>query len=102
MNCRKAVIAVDFDDTLYQAKSFERVKESLARLPFAFVVIYTARGEECRGFIKSWCLENGIRADAIECEKLRFDVLIDDRSLNPLLSNVTEGENIRVLDAVRN
>ena len=101
MNTRKAVIAIDFDDTIYNGRSFKKIQAAINALPLAFIVIFTARGEECRRFIKAWCIENGIRADAIECEKLRFDVLIDDRTLNPLLADITENEIIRILDAGR-
>ena len=39
MNTRKAVIAIDFDDTIYNGRSFKKIQAAINALPLAFIVI---------------------------------------------------------------
>jgi len=85
------VIAVDFDGTLAITPSHHedfpkanplmvsRVLEHYAR--YEFIVIFTARPEQDRSLVVKCLTEWGVPYDAIVMNKIRFDVLYDDKAI---------------------
>ena len=88
MSSKRHVIAVDFDDTIRCAKTGKPIEKVIKFMrdeidKFNFVVVYTARLQEDRGFVECWLKEHNVCYDLLELGKLRFDVLIDDKALHP-------------------
>ena len=99
----RRVIAVDFDGTLYDrgkcaeepAERFEistlpdMANQAVIRYVRAqhvlghFIVVYTARPREDRARIEYWLDLMGVPFDIVQCGKLRYDMLIDDRTMRP-------------------
>ncbi len=87
MDGRRQVIAIDFDETLRRGDGMpiEHVVDfANARFDRGdFVVVYTARPEEDRNFVTAWLKENAVHFDLVELDKLRFDILVDDKTVRP-------------------
>jgi len=91
----RRVIAVDFDGTLAtvmggpesipNALRNSAVRDVVNQLYDAgeFIVIYTARRAEDEPAIRSWLILHDTKFDIIECDKLRYDAQIDDRTVSP-------------------
>ena len=87
MDGRREIIAIDFDETLRRedGTAIDHVV-AFANSRFDggdFVVVYTARPEEDRNFVTSWLKENAVHFDLVVLDKLRFDLLVDDKSVRP-------------------
>ena len=86
-NTKPQTIAVDFDNTIRGkgdviiSNVVEMMKASKAQ--GNSVVIYTARGDDQREYIKSWLTERSVPFDDVVTAKLGFDVLIDDKAIRP-------------------
>ena len=81
------VIAIDFDNTLYDYNKRVINKEKVNRLyetPDNFIVIYTARSYSQFDFIREILINNGIKFHAVVCEKVRADHYIDDKNVGGL------------------
>lgn len=82
----RKVIAVDFDLTLCSDTKFgppnKDVVEAISSWQYDghFVAVYTARPWSDRALIEAWIRAHGVFVDVIECGKLRFDVLLDDKA----------------------
>lgn len=91
----KIIIAVDFDDTIYdyhqKNRSYEKVINLLKSMKeHAYIIIYTAAGEERYPEIQEYCREVDIPYDSIneniiglnipEGKKLYYNILLDDRA----------------------
>lgn len=83
----KKIVAVDFDGTL-------RMKGGVANEKMVkwtnrqyddghFIVIFTARLACDSKHIRAWLEEHGVKFDLISTDKIRFDVLVDDKSVHP-------------------
>ncbi len=89
------VVAVDFDETLYDNNSNICINvaqvNNLFENPNNFIVIYTARSYSCFEWIRQTLLKAECKFHAIVCEKIRADAYIDDKNNNDLL----KGGNLR-------
>ncbi len=81
------VITIDFDLTIWNENTKSILNNNVNKLfevPFNFIVIYTARSWSQFFYIKEILDKNKIHYHAIVCEKLRADVMIDDKNLGGL------------------
>lgn len=83
----RKIIAIDFDGTLSD-ESGKPISKIITYTNGAFdsghfIVIYTARIEADRTYVSCWLKENGVKYDLIELGKLRYDILVDDRTVHP-------------------
>ncbi|MGL4572668.1 MAG: hypothetical protein ACRCVJ_16565 [Clostridium sp.] len=93
----KLVVAVDFDDTIYdfhnKGRKYNDVIEVVKRFKqegFAYIVIFTASNEDRYEQIRDYCDSIGICIDAInenipglnlpQGKKIYYNILLDDRS----------------------
>jgi len=86
------VIAVDFDGTITNGGYNDDLhpnKRTIEMLTIMHdsespphIVIYTARPESHRAFLRSWLHNNAVPYDSLVCGKLRADVYIDDKAVH--------------------
>ena len=85
----RKVIAVDLDRTLCEDASLGPPNPKVVSLiqelldERHFIVIYTARIQADYHEVAAWLARHCVHYDAIVLGKLRFDVLIDDRTVHP-------------------
>jgi len=95
-NYGKIVLAVDFDDTLFdfhkKGRTYENVIELVKRCQSTgcYIVIFTANDDiEHHKFIKEYLAKEGIQVDTIndnipsvpfKTRKVYYNILLDDRS----------------------
>lgn len=84
----RKVIAVDFDDTIREWRTGRPILRTILAMrkwhaAYHLIVIYTARREHERKFVAHWLRENDVPYDIIRMEKLRFDLLVDDKAVSP-------------------
>jgi hypothetical protein len=89
----KRIIAFDFDGTLTKAGSYEtgkiepnfpvikRLREYYSE--YLFIVIFTARPQDDFGIVSMFLKEWNIPYDSIVFNKIRYDVLYDDKAIGP-------------------
>ncbi len=83
------VVAIDFDYTLCSNSKFGLPAphvEAFAKQLYdrhTFVIIFTARPLEDKRKIEAWLMRHNIKFDLILTDKLRFDLLVDDRAVRP-------------------
>jgi hypothetical protein len=83
----RKIIAIDFDGTLSDA-SGKPISKIISYTNACFdsgnfIVVYTARIEVDRTYVSCWLKEHGVKYDLIELGKLRYDLLVDDRTIHP-------------------
>ena len=85
----KHVIAIDFDDTIWDTKKKKIMNKELINglfeNPDNFIVIYTSRSYSCFEKVRNRLLSNEIKFHALVCEKLRADIYADDKNVGGLL-----------------
>ena len=82
------IISIDFDLTIWEEDKkliLPNKVNNLFEEPFNFIVIYTARSWSQFFYIKDILDKNKIKYHAIICEKIRADVMIDDKNCGGLL-----------------
>ena len=80
------VIAVDLDNTLIQNGIKTEVVDFINKKfedPNNFIVIYTARSYEIFHETRDLLIKNKIKHHALVMEKMRADLYIDDKAINP-------------------
>ena len=88
----RKVIAVDFDGTITESPigdgeskprlaMIECIREH--RESYDFIVIFSARPESERQEVVAFLSEHCIPYDSIVLDKLRYDLLYDDRAVGP-------------------
>jgi len=82
------VVTIDFDLTIWNEDKKKIINKDKVNIcfenPFNFIVIYTARSWSQFFPIKKILDDNEIKYHAIVCEKLRADIMIDDKNLGGL------------------
>ena len=91
----KLVVAVDFDDTIYdfhnKGRKYNCVISLLKKIkPYAYIVIFSASSKERYGEIKEYCSRIGLTIDSIneniaglnlpKGKKIYYNILLDDRA----------------------
>lgn len=80
----KNIIAIDFDETIYNNEKKEIInKEKINNLfenPDNFIVIYTSRSYSQFDLIRRILINNEIKFHALVCEKIRADCYVDDKN----------------------
>ena len=77
------VITIDFDLTIWNENKQKILPNKINKLfeePFNLIIIYTARSWSQFFNIKNILDKNKIKYHAIVCEKLRADIMIDDKN----------------------
>jgi hypothetical protein len=112
----RKVIAIDFDGTLthlqdnyhnmeiHELRPNETIINYVRALhsEYHFIVIFTARLSHYREEIAAYLNFHKIPFDLIHTEKLRFDVLIDDRTLHPsLIEAFANDTHHQLVDKIR-
>ena len=87
------IIAFDFDGTLtkpgtYETGLIEPNESVIARLKqyyqqYLFIVIFTARPQEDYELVSTWLKTNGVPYDSLVFNKIRYDLLYDDKAIGP-------------------
>ncbi len=81
------VITIDFDLTIWDCEKKKILNNKVNELfenPFTFIIIYSARSYSQFFYIKDILDKNKIKYHAIVCEKLRADIMIDDKNVGGL------------------
>ena len=104
----RKLVAIDFDKTL-STEAGRPIQANIDLAQYMFdeghiVVIYTARPRVDLPLVQSWLIENNVRHDMIVTDKLRYDVLVDDRTVsfdqrNPEPSSVVIQKCQKVMEA---
>ncbi|XZN14524.1 hypothetical protein ACSW9O_15770 (plasmid) [Clostridium perfringens] len=92
---KKLIVAVDFDDTIYdyhnKAREYNMVINLLKKIkPYAYIVIFTASKEDRYKEIKNYCHSINLKIDSINENikflnipsggKIYYNILLDDRA----------------------
>lgn len=92
---KKYVVAFDLDETLWGFVSMDSnedpdpildniaVVNELFKDDLLVIVIYTSRGEDDREYVISLLKKYGVSYHSLELGKMKFDVLVDDKTVNP-------------------
>lgn len=112
----RKVIAIDFDGTIthntdnYHSLDIHQLQVNnvmanyirTLHKEYHFIVIFTARLKHFTPEIEAFLRFHDIPFDLIHTEKLRFDVLIDDRTLHPkLIEGFATDTEFDVLDKIK-
>lgn len=87
------IIAFDFDGTITKPGSYDSniieanppVIEKLKSYyeDYLFIVIFTARPQSDHSMVSTWLKEHDVPYDSIVFNKIRYDVLFDDKAIGP-------------------